>query len=225
MLDRLTCQVSFRQFASGVPVGRDGRSEKKFFFIGNHPCLDFINTRIAENGQLVDLLDTFSDFVTWLEEARLLTREEAKQAERKWGGKPEGMRTLDQAREFRASLREMIERIAAGKPVLSRAMEAINRMLRYRIGYTQVASRSGQFAREFHAESQEANRLLGLLAESASDLLCSCELSLVKQCQNPDCVLFFYDTTKNHARHWCSMSVCGNRIKVATHYRRHRTAD
>jgi predicted RNA-binding Zn ribbon-like protein len=204
-------------------VGRDGQAEKKFFFIGNHPCLDFINTRIAQNGQPVDLLETFSDLVTWLVQARLLNREEAKQAERKWGGKAEGMRTLDQAREFRAVLREMVERIAAGKPVPPAAIEAINRMLRYRVGYPQLSGRSGKFERGFQAESQEGNRLLGLLAESASDLLCTCDFPLIKQCQNPPCVLFFYDTTKNHARHWCSMSVCGNRIKVAAHYRRQRS--
>ncbi len=204
-------------------MGRDGQAEKTFMFIGNHPCLDFINTRIAQNGQPVDLLETFSDLVMWLVETRLLDKEEATKAERKWGGKLEGMRTLDQARQFRASLREMVERMAAGKPVPPAAIETINRMLRYRVGYDQLTNRHGTFEREFQAESQEAHRLLGLLATSASDLLCTCDLSLIKRCQNPACVLFFYDTTKNHARHWCSMSVCGNRIKVAAHYRRHRT--
>ena len=71
--------------------------------------------------------------------------------------------------------------------------------------------------------SEDAHQLLGLLAEAATDLLCTCDLSLIKKCQNPECVLFFYDTTKNHARHWCSMSLCGNRSKVAAHYHRHRT--
>lgn len=193
-----------------------------FIFVGNHPCLDFINTRIVQNGQPVDLLQTFSDLVRWLVEARLLSREEGKQADRKWGEKSEGVQTLDQARQFRAALREMIERIVAGKSVPSAGTEVINRMLRYRVGYPQLTGRSGKFEREFRAESQEANRLLGLLAESASDLLCTCDFSLIKQCQNPPCVLVFYDTTKNHARHWCSMSVCGNRMKVAAHYRRHR---
>jgi predicted RNA-binding Zn ribbon-like protein len=201
---------------------RHGQPEKRFLFIGNHPCLDFINTRIARNGQPVDLLDTFSDLVTWLVQARLLDREEAKKAERKWGGRIEGMRTLDQAREFRATLREMIERIAADKPVTHAALEAINGRLRYRIGYPQVTRHSGKFEHAFQSKSQEANQLLGLIAESASNLLCTCEFSLIKKCQNPVCVLFFYDTTKNHARHWCSMSVCGNRIKVAAHHRRHR---
>lgn len=203
-------------------MGRDGQSEKKFIFVGNHPCLDFINTRIAQNGQPVEMLNTFSDLVRWLVQARLLNQEEAKQAERKWDGKPEGIRTVAQAREFRASLREMIERMATGKRVSSNAIEAINTLLHYRVGYTQLTARSGQFERKFQVEVREAYQLLGLLAEATSDLLCTCDLSLIKKCQNPVCVLFFYDTTKNHARHWCSMSVCVNRLKVAAHYRRHR---
>jgi predicted RNA-binding Zn ribbon-like protein len=117
----------------------------------------------------------------------------------------------------------MVERIAAGKPVPQAALEAINGRLRDRVGYSQLIRRSGQLEREFQVGSQEANQLLGLLAESASNLLCTCELSLIKKCQNPGCVLFFYDTTKNHARRWCSMSVCGNRIKVAAHHRRHQS--
>lgn len=204
---------------------RDGQAEKKFLFIGNHPCLDFINTLIVQNGQPVDLLNTFSDLVTWLEQTQLLDREEARRVERKWAGKPEERRILDEAREFRTTLREMVKRIAEGKSVLPTAIEAINRLLRYRVGYQQLAGRGGKFAQKFQAESQEADLLLGLLAESASDMLCTCELSLIKQCQNPACILFFYDTTKNHGRHWCSMSACGNRIKVAAHYRRHRSGE
>jgi predicted RNA-binding Zn ribbon-like protein len=203
---------------------RHGQPEKRFLFIGNHPCLDFINTRIAQNGQPLDLLDTFSDLNMWLVQAHLLGREEAKKAERKWGGHPEGMQTLEQAREFRTMLREMVERIATGKPVPQAALEAINGRLRDRVGYPRLTHRGGQFEREFHVELKEVEQLLGLLAESASDLLCTCEFSLIKKCQNSVCVLLFYDTTKNHARHWCNMSVCGNRIKVAAYHRRHRTA-
>jgi predicted RNA-binding Zn ribbon-like protein len=28
-------------------------------------------------------------------------------------------------------------------------------------------------------------------------------------------VLYFYDTTKNHRRQWCSAASCGNRHKVS----------
>jgi len=198
------------------------RPQIPFLFVGNQPCLDFINTQLVVNERPVDLLATLSDLVAWLVQVRLLTDDEAKKIERQWGGQAKGTQTLEQARAFRVTLREMVERIASGRPVPQAAIEAINDLLRYRIGRPQLTRRKGKFEREFQAESQDANQLLGLLAEAASDLLCTCDLSLIKKCQNPACVLFFYDTTKNHARHWCSMSLCGNRSKVAAHYRRHR---
>jgi predicted RNA-binding Zn ribbon-like protein len=64
--------------------------------------------------------------------------------------------------------------------------------------------------------------LLVPIAESAAGLLTADDLTLVRKCQNPQCILYFYDTTRNHARRWCSIAVCGNRAKVATHYRRRR---
>jgi predicted RNA-binding Zn ribbon-like protein len=194
-----------------------------FLFVGNHACLDFINTQLVVNERPVDLLDTFSHLVMWLRQAEVLDEEDAKTIDRQWSGQAKGEQTLTEARAFRATLREMVERIAAGKPVPQTAVDAINRQLRHRIGYSQLTRRKRQFERGFKAEFQDATQLLGLLAEAASDLLCTCELSLIKKCQNPACVLFFYDTTKNHARHWCSMSLCGNRHKVAAHYRRRRT--
>jgi predicted RNA-binding Zn ribbon-like protein len=193
-----------------------------FLFVANQLCLDFLNTQLVLDGRPVDLLATFSDLVAWLVQADLLPEEEAKQMEQQWGRQAQGTQTLDQARAFRVTLREMVERIAAGRPVPQVAIEAINNMLRYRVGYPQLTSRKGIFDRRFQVESEDANQLLGLLAEAATNLLSTCELSLIKKCQNPACVLFFYDTTKNHARHWCSMSLCGNRNKVAAHYRRHR---
>ena len=38
---------------------------------------------------------------------------------------------------------------------------------------------------------------------------------LIRECEHPDCVLWFYDRTKSHRRRWCSMALCGNRHKVA----------
>ena len=198
------------------------RPDISFLFVGNHVCLDFINTQLVVNERPVDLLATFSDLVTWLVQVDMLSGEEGKKIERQWGKQVVGAETLEQARAFRVTLREMVKRIAAGRPVPQAAMEAINGMLRFRIGYSQLIRRNGEFDRRYLSDSQDANQLLGLLAEAATNLLCTCDLSLIKKCQNPLCVLFFYDTTKNHARHWCSMSICGNRSKVAAHYRRRR---
>ncbi|MEV6768412.1 CGNR zinc finger domain-containing protein [Nocardia sp. NPDC051030] len=42
----------------------------------------------------------------------------------------------------------------------------------------------------------------------------------IKQCAHPDCVLWFYDTSKNGTRRWHSMLTCGNRAKATRHYAR-----
>jgi predicted RNA-binding Zn ribbon-like protein len=205
-----------------IAAMREAKSDKPFLFVGNHLCLDFINTQMIVHGVLTDLLDDFSDLVAWLAQAGVLDKTEEREVMKTWGGQREGARTLEEARTFRGILRGMAERIVAGQPVSQPAVEAINRLLRQHVGYAQLVRVRGGFEQAFRSESRAATRLLVPLAESASRLLCAGDLSLVKRCQNPACILYFYDTTKNHARHWCSMSLCGNRMKVAAHYSRHR---
>ena len=197
---------------------RGARPDRNFLFVGNQTCLDFINTQMIQHGRPVDLIEDFSALMAWMVQARILDAGDAKEAIRKWGGQQEGLRTFERARELRATLREMVGRIVAGRAIPQSAVDAINGLLRHRLGYAQLTRVRGGFERRFHVETEKAIHLLAPVAESASDLLAHCDRSLIKKCKNRECVLFFYDTTKNHARHWCSMSICGNRMKVAKHY-------
>lgn len=43
----------------------------------------------------------------------------------------------------------------------------------------------------------------------------------IRPCSNDECVLHFYDVSKNGTRRWCSMAGCGNRAKARRHYARH----
>lgn len=201
---------------------RESQDEKTFIFIGNHTCLDFVNTQKIQQGRLVDLLDDFSALMSWMVQARILDTGDAKEAVRKWGGRRDGLRTIAHARALRAILRGMVGLIVARRAVPQSAVDAINELLRHRLGYAQLTKSRRGFERRFHVETGEAIHLLTPIAESASDLLTHCNRALIKKCKNRACVLFFYDTTKNHARQWCSMRLCGNRIKVAAHYRRQK---
>ena len=42
----------------------------------------------------------------------------------------------------------------------------------------------------------------------------------LRPCGNPDCRLFLLDRTRAGTARWCSMSVCGNRMKARRHYSR-----
>jgi predicted RNA-binding Zn ribbon-like protein len=94
--------------------------------------------------------------------------------------------------------------------------------LRKLTGYAEVLPSDEGFTKRFVLEIHAPSQLLGPVAEAASNLLCYGNPAYVKKCENPACVLYFYDGTKNHSRRWCSMKACGNRTKVASFYQRQR---
>jgi len=44
----------------------------------------------------------------------------------------------------------------------------------------------------------------------------------LKVCAEDACMWAFYDRSKNRSGNWCSMAVCGNRMKARRHYQRAR---
>jgi predicted RNA-binding Zn ribbon-like protein len=207
---------------TGESVPSTAPSERHFLFIGNALWVDFVNTQVVEAGRLVDRLCQFDDLVAWLVQAQVIDALQAQNISTGWGGRAEAASTLAQALAFRAQLRRMLERIIASTSVPQAAITAINIWLSRPAGHTEVRRIQGGFARHFQAHFEAPTQLLFPIAESACNLLCSGDLSLLRKCENTACVLFFYDTTKNHRRRWCSMAVCGNRMKVTAHYRRQR---
>lgn len=197
-------------------------SSGRFPMIGTHRCLDFVNTEIIEHGRRVELLGDFADLVGWLEEAKALGATQARQLLHQWGQTSKGVRALSEARVFRRLLREMVEGIVQGERPSARVLHKISVLLRCRTGEVSLVRTGDGVERRVSFAPREPIHLLVPVADSASELLCHGDLTLIRKCQNPRCILYFYDTTKNHTRRWCSMSVCGNRTKVAAHHRRSR---
>jgi predicted RNA-binding Zn ribbon-like protein len=44
----------------------------------------------------------------------------------------------------------------------------------------------------------------------------------LRACANDECRLFLLDRTRANTARWCSMAICGNRMKARRHYRRLR---
>jgi predicted RNA-binding Zn ribbon-like protein len=195
------------------------QSKPTFLFVGNHSCLDFINTQIIVRGNLTDLLDTFDDLVAWLVQTEHLSKGEGDRM-RSGLSLKEKEQALERARTFRATLRDLAEHIVRHKGVPRAAVTEINRLLSQRPGFPQIVQRGTKFEETVVSKAVNTDNLLTPLAQAASNLLCRGNLALIKKCANEACILYFYDTTKSHTRNWCSMQLCGNRIKVAAHYRR-----
>src|SRR5690349_1802080 len=194
-----------------------GISGGKFLFVGNHPCLDFINTQMIVNGEPTDVLESCDDFICWLIQTNLLTKGQADVVGAELNHN-ESISLLKEAKTFRTTLRDLVERIVSHKPIPNSTVNTINQFLSQRPGYPQLVRRRSGFEQRFHSAAPSEYNLLVSLAEAARDLLCRADFALIKKCGNPACILYFYDTTKNHTRNWCNMQVCGNRMKVAAHY-------
>lgn len=190
----------------------------KFYVVGNNLAIDLMNTEIAVDGKPKDLLMSFEDLVAWSVATGLLSAREAKAGFAEW--EAQAGQVLSEAVSFRATLHEMLADIAVGKPVKKLQISAINERLKANRGHSELMRTDDGFEKLFRADFSDLRQILIAVAESAADLLAFGDLTLVRKCENPDCVLFFFDTTKNHNRRWCSMAACGNRAKVRAFYER-----
>jgi predicted RNA-binding Zn ribbon-like protein len=194
--------------------------ESPFLFVGNLLWLDFINTEIITNGQRVDLIHSYADLKAWLLEAQAVDATAMELLEAAWSEEEKARITVE-ARELRAILRSMAEQISTGQAVSHQVIEALNGWLAQRKGY-HMLSRTEDGYELTTCYEEGAGGCLAPIAESAAGGLAYADLKLVRKCEDPQCILYFYDTSKSHTRRWCSMDLCGNRSKVAAHYQRSR---
>src|SRR5262249_17906035 len=91
--------------------------EHQFLFVGNHLCLDFINTEMVVGGQPVDRLVNFETLVAWLFQTGTLEERHVEDILKNWKGTRQEESSFRNALTLRMRLREMAERLAKGKSV------------------------------------------------------------------------------------------------------------
>jgi predicted RNA-binding Zn ribbon-like protein len=181
-------------------------------FLGGHPALDFLNTRMRVNGELVDFLQRDEDVLRWLQQAGFPSPAR--------GPKGAPLSLVGPARALRETIRSLIEKRKAGK---RGDPSILNRFLAAAQGHAQLVwsqPRSLKIERIRREATPEA--MVAPVAEAAADLLATGDFTLVKRCEGETCVLWFADHTKSHHRRWCSNELCGNRHKVAAYRKRRR---
>ena len=191
-----------------------------FFVIANNLSLDFVNTLIVENGVEKDLVVDFSHLIDWAREVKIIDKTQSKRLLHEWLGRPQAHAAFKAALEFRSRIKEMTVDLSRKQPVGKTVIGAINSLLRDRLGSTAVRPAEGGYEKVFIADFINPSQILIPIAESAADLLCYANPELIRKCENPECVLYFLDVSKNHGRRWCSMAACGNRAKARAFYER-----
>ena len=80
--------------------------------------------------------------------------------------------------------------------------------------------RQGAFDWRLTRRWDNPGTLLLPLAAVIGEFVCSADFSRVKPCEGSQCMILFLDWTRSGARRWCSMAICGNRAKQASHWAR-----
>src|SRR5438876_8645934 len=190
---------------------RDG-----FLFVGNHLALDLLNTRPVQNGEPMELLSDFGALLRWFQAAGLLGSREMANIQRQSGAR----RTLDAMREFREKLRNEILTWEDGADVHRATVAELNRLLAAHPMLSKLQATGNVPSMELWFEPRQPEDLFAPLAHSAAKLFAEADRNRARKCGQ--CVLHFYDTSKKGTRRWCSMQLCGNRLKVAAYARRQR---
>lgn len=85
---------------------------------------------------------------------------------------------------------------------------------------TRLKASGGASSTELWFEPRQPEDLFAPLAHSAATLFANVDRNRVRKCGK--CVLHFHDISKKGTRRWCSMQLCGNRLKVAAYAARQR---
>ncbi|MEO8025479.1 MAG: ABATE domain-containing protein [Bryobacteraceae bacterium] len=196
---------------------RDG-----FLFVGNQLALDFLNTVPVLDGGPKELLPDCASLVRWLVAAELISAADAKRIEPKWTADPACDNMLDELREFRERLRDMVlaleHQIEPSHPFLAE----INLQLAAHPYIDQLMPSEAGMIRSKRFVPRTPLDLFAPIADSVAALLTAPDLQRLRKCEN--CILHFFDTSKKGTRRWCSMNACGNRSKVAAYTKRKKFA-
>lgn len=170
-------------------------------FLGGRLWIDFVN---AKSDALGDLIASPEGWRKWATAAGLET-----------GGAVE---TEDVAAisDLRASLARLFGHFVDPIATPDEAIDTVNRHLRQTATFPEISADYPDLACRRVAEGPitAVGRIATDFAEFVED---GFEPSRLRRCSGDACSLVFYDSSRNGARRWCSMEICGNRSKVRSH--------
>lgn len=191
-----------------------------FLFVANRPVLDFLNTKPVVADGPTELLSDFESLERWLIAAGVVTSVKSKGRLRSWRHSAQARTFLKELLGFRERLRDAVVKLEAGATPSDEFLKEVNaRLLKYPRHAT-LHKREGRIVMESFFEPEEPRDLWAPIVQGTADLLSETQTERLRQCES--CVVHFFDTSKKGSRRWCSMNICGNKLKVASYQRRKR---
>ena len=198
--------------------------------LGDVLPVELVNTVWADRDGVHDALATPASALAWVRAVRDRLGPRPPAVDEWVQGAPAGLDVA--AAEDLRRLRDALRRLAAdatgdtrttGPAVPDRraALDVLDRACAAAPTWSSLTWPDGGAPhRVVHGDAPAASVLLAGLAEDGVAFFAGEQASLLRACHGPGCVLYF--TQQHPRREWCSAG-CGNRARVARHYRRHHT--
>jgi predicted RNA-binding Zn ribbon-like protein len=192
-----------------------------FKFVADAIGLDFLNALVDRSGSIADS----ESFMRWIEEAGLVSAEVL--IALRANTVPGQMDAVTaQARALGEWFRGFVQDYR-GRPLPVSAIEhlqPLNRILERDATVSKIDARDALDDRiagsglklMSERDYRSPDMLLLPIAQAMAELVCREDFDNVRRCEGTGCELVFLDRTHGRARRWCSMAVCGNRVKQAT---------
>ena len=175
-------------------------------------AIELVSTVHVRDGATVDALTTPGELSAWLDvnDSRLDGIATAR---------IDPVAVLEPVRELRGAVDRLARAAIAGQPPAPADVELVNTATRRAPAHRELRwTRRGRPVAVEVTPAGPADALLARLARDATGLLAG-DHGELGACGGPSCILLFARTRPRQA--WCSPA-CGNRARVARHYRRTR---
>jgi predicted RNA-binding Zn ribbon-like protein len=189
--------------------------------LGDDLAVDFANTAYSP-GDPTGSLHSWSDLIDFLELRGGVAPGDG--ALLRAMGETDARRcaaAFAQAMQLRETIRAMLGAMASKRSLRAQWVSEVNQALAWGAGASRLLRQDTRWRLGFSPGSAGPLRVLGPVAHAIADLAASGRSVEIGKCANPRCILYFRDRSRTRRRRWCSMAVCGNRMKVAAHIRRH----
>jgi len=202
--------------------------ESPFEFIGDDPALYFVNTVDNRNDpqRRKELLNTYSDLLSWATQAQLLSHAEAERLKNKASKSSAHARAaLRRARILREALYRVFSAVAQERQPPATDVALLDSFDKQAMAHRRIGREPhGGYGWQWRTDGDDLDLILWQVAKAGAELLTSDGIYSVRMCAAEPCQWLFVDTSRNHKRRWCDMRICGNRAKARKFYERAKSA-
>lgn len=198
----------------------------RFKLVAGHPALDLVNTldwRFRPSGS-EELLNDYADLLRFMEQSKLMKLSEVQRLAK--GNAAKKRKTLSSTKKFRECLASVLYAIADGQPPPVNGVRTLSAFARTMRGSEDLEWCDSRFQwKAAGGRVRISDWPIRRLVSIALELLTSGEIDQLRACSNQECRWLFLDGSKNKARRWCDMKLCGNRIKARRYRGKQRGVD